>query len=403
MTPDAITRLFKEAYDTFPPLEGKPTDDDLLAIRRTLLLLLLVIPYDQLGRIHSLMAILTEATKYGADHGNKKFARPQRLPLYDDTIANNATTVVRVRSEAAHKSRLDDYASYEAAERGVVKFLRDVVNEIWYNDPEDADLFYTKVTAIDIMALLDANRVGLYAVDMITLCTNMIQYYVQAEGIPQYILMMEDAQKKAKRAGMLIADVELVMIALAAVLAAQHFPRKVTDWEGRPAIDRTWRAWKVEFRQAHIRRQRQLQASEGGEPLGGAHAVLPAPPGTIDRLGTALDNLALAAANDTTVLQQLTSANLALTATNAALTAANKKLSEALAKLQATRPTTPGPPPTSNKPFPGNYCWTHGHRVSQTHMSATCGGKAAGHQDLGTTSNTMGGSEKNKGWNTRPT
>jgi hypothetical protein len=133
----------------------------------------------------------------------------------------------------------------------------------------------------------------------------------------------------------------------------------------------------VEFRQAHIQRQRQLQASAGGEPLGGANAVIPAPPGTIDGLGTALDNLALAAANDTTVLQQLTSANLALTATNAALMAANKKLLEALAKLQATSPTTPGPPPTSNKPFPGNYCWTHGHRVSQTHTSATCSGKAS--------------------------
>ncbi len=47
-----------------------------------------------------------------------------------------------------------------------------------------------------------------------------------------------------------IADVDLVMMASAAVLAAQHFPHKVTDWEGRPAIDRTWRAWKVEFRQA---------------------------------------------------------------------------------------------------------------------------------------------------------
>ncbi len=129
----------------------------------------------------------------------------------------------------------------------------------------------------------------------------------------------------------------------------------------------------------------------------------PAPPGTIDRLETALDNLALAAANDTTVLQQLTSANLALTATNATLTAANKNLSEALAKFQATRPTTPGPPPTSNKPFPGNYCWIHGHCVSQMHTSATCGGKATGHQDKATTSNTMGGSEKNKGWNTRCT
>ena len=64
--------------------------------------------------------------------------------------------------------------------------------------------------------------------------------------------MMEDAQKKAKRAGMPIADVELVMMASAAVLAAQHFPRKVTDWEGHPAINHTWRVWKVEFRQAHI-------------------------------------------------------------------------------------------------------------------------------------------------------
>jgi hypothetical protein len=324
----------------------------------------MVIPYYQLGGIHSLVAILTEATKYEADHGNKKFVRPQRLPLYDDTIADNATTVVRVRSEAAHKSRLDDYASYEAAKRGVAKFLRDVVDKIWYNDLKDADLFYTKVTAIDIMALLDTNSGGLHAVNMITLRTNMIQYYVQAEGIPQYIVMMEDAQKKAKRAGMPIADVELVMMASVSVLAAQPFPCQVTDWEGRPAIDRTWRAWKVEFRQAHIRRQCQLQASGGGEPLSGAHAILSAPPGTIDRLGTALGNLALAAANDTTVLQQLTSANLALTATNATLTTANKKLSEALTKLQATRPSTPGLPLTSNKPFPGNYCWTHGHRVN---------------------------------------
>jgi hypothetical protein len=302
------------------------------------------------------MAILIEATKYKADHGNKKFVRPKCLPLYDTTIAEDATTVIRVCAEAAHKSRLDDFAHYKAAKRGVAKFLHDVVDKIWYNNFEDANLFYTKVTAIDIMALLDANSEGLHAVDMITLRTNMIQYYVQTEGIPQFIVMMEDAQKKAKRVGMPIADVELVMMASVAVLGAQHDPRKVDDWEGRPAIDRTWRAWKVEFHQAHIKRQCQLQASGNGEPLSGAHTVLPAPAGTIDRWGTALDNLALAAANNTTVLQQLTAANLALTATNALLTSANKKLSEALAKVQATKPGTPGTPCPSNKPFPGNYC-----------------------------------------------
>jgi hypothetical protein len=399
MTPDAITRLFKEAYDTFPPLEGKPTDDDLLAIREALLPLLMVIPYDQLNGVHSLTAILTEAVKYEAEHGNAKFVRPSRLSLYDKNIADNATTVVRVRAEAAHKARLHDYASYEAAERGVAKFLRDVVDEIWYNDLKDADTFYTKVTAIDIMAFLDANSGGLHAVDMISLRTNMTQYYVQADGIPQFIVMMEDAQNKAKRAGMPIADVELVMMASAAVLAAQHFPREVDDWEGLPAVDRTWRAWKVAFRLAHLKRQRQLQASGGGEPLRGANAALPAPAITIDRLGTALDNLALAAANDTTVLQQLTAANLALTTSNASLTAANKKLSEALAKVPgASAPSTPRLPRTVNKPKPGNYCWTHGHRISKHHTSATCGSKAAGHMDAATASNTMGGSDANKGW-----
>ncbi len=217
----------------------------------------------------------------------------------------------------AHKSPLDDYASYEAAKRGVAKILRNAIDEIWYNDLKDAETFYTKVTAINIMALLDANSGGLHAVDMISLHTNTTQYYAEVDGIPQFIVMMEDAQKKAKRANMPIADVELVMMASAAVLAAQHFPHEVDDWEGLPAVDRTWRAWKVAFRLAHIKRQRQLQASGGGEPLGGAHSVLPAPDITIDHLQTALDNLALAVANDTTVLQQLATANLALTTSNA--------------------------------------------------------------------------------------
>ncbi len=114
----------------------------------------------QLKGIHSLTAILTEAAKYEAEHGNKKFVRPIRLPLYDKNIADDATAVIRVRAEAAHKSRLDDYASYETAERGVAKFLCYVVDEIWYNDLKDDDTFYTKVMAIDIMDLLDANWGG---------------------------------------------------------------------------------------------------------------------------------------------------------------------------------------------------------------------------------------------------
>ena len=329
MRPDAVTLLFKEAFDVFPPIEGKPTDDDLLSIREVLLPILMIIPFDAVGGIHSLTALLTEPAKYAAAHGGTQFLRPARLLLYDATIPDDAATVVRVKAEAAHKSKLEDFANYEAAERGCAKFLRDVVDEVWYNDLKDADTFYTQVTALDIITFLDLNSGGLHAVDMISLRTNMHQYYTQADGVPQYIIMLEDAQKKAKRAGMPIADIELVMMASAAVLAAQHFPREVDDWEGLPATSRTWTAWKTAFRLAHLKRQRQILASGGGEPLGGAHGVLPAHlPPVMDRLESALDNLALAATNDKAVVEQLTAANLALTSTIATLTATVKKLAD---------------------------------------------------------------------------
>jgi hypothetical protein len=90
-----------------------------------------------------------------------------------------------------------------------------------------------------------------------------------------------------------------------------------------------WTAWKTAFRLAHVKRQQQILASGGGEPLGRAHGVIPAMAPLIGHLKTALDNLALAAANDTMVLQQLIAAYLALTATITLLTATNKKLDDA--------------------------------------------------------------------------
>ncbi len=349
-----------------------------------------------------LTAILTEAVKYEADHG-AKFVHPACLPLYDKTIADDTMTVICICAEAAHKSRLNDYTSYEADKQTMSKFLHNIMDEIWYNDLKHANTFYTKVTTTNIMALLDANSRGLHALDMITMHTNMAQYYVQVDGIPQFIVMLEDAQKKAMRASMPIANVKLVMMASAAVLAAQHFPREVDDWEGLLALARMWQAWKVAFCLAHLERQRQLQASGGGKPLGGAHKVIPTAAPTIDRIGSALKNLALVALNGTTVLQQLTPSNLALTASVTLLTAANMKLADALARNKgavalALAPTT-GRGRMTNKPFPGKYCWTHGHWVNQAHTSATCRNKAAGHRDDAASTNTMGSSDADKRWN----
>ncbi len=192
------------------------------------------------------------------------------------------------------------------------------------------------------------------------------------------------------------------MPASAAVLAAQHFPHKVDDSEGLPAAARTWTAWKTAFCLAHLRRQCQISASGGGKPLGGAHGVTPDLPPAMDHLGLALGNLVLVATNDTAVLQQLTAVNLALSSTITTLTATNKKLVDTAANTPSRGSATPMASSKNSRstknPFPCNYCWTHGHCCSEQHMSATCGHKAPGHKDRATRLNTMGGSEKDKGW-----
>jgi hypothetical protein len=162
--------------------------------------------------------------------------------------------------------------------------------------------------------------------------------------------------------------------------------------------------WKTAFRLAHLKRQHQILASGGVGPLSGAHGVLPAAGPAIGQLETALDYLALAATKDTAILQQLTSANLALTATIRTLTATNKKLVDATAPAKGT-PTAGTPSVTPGEgvripPHPGNYCWRHGRRISKEHTSATCARKAMGHRDDATVANTLGGSEKDKGWYT---
>jgi hypothetical protein len=199
------------------------------------------------------------------------------------------------------------------------------------------------------------------------------------------------------------------MMALAAVLAAKHFPHEANNWEGLLAASCTWQAWKVAFCLAHLKRQHQLQALGGVEPLGGAHMVIPTAAPTIDRISKALENLALAASNDTTVLQQLTVANLALIALVTLLTVANKRLLDVLVHSKggtatatlATLASAPAPPKpcSATRAFLGNYCWTHGHRVNHTHTSATCTHKAPGHKEDATTAVTMGGSKREKGWN----
>jgi hypothetical protein len=409
MTPEEITMLFAMASDSFQPVFGQPTDNDLTAIRELLYPLLLDIPYDEAGA-HNLIGLLEPTASYTTTWGDP-FPIPPCPPTYP-AVPDKATTVVRARREAKHAILVKDFATYEATERATAKFLRNAVDEIWYRDLRHARSFYTNVTAKQLMEHLDANCGGLHPAELINLPTEMLSYCTQADGIPEYINMLEEAQRKLARANLPMLDDQLLAIASTSVLASGHFPRPTNEWEALARNNKTWTAWKTHYRAAHIARKRQMLAAGATPASGMAHAVLGGedatiPPDTFTRLDGYLDNLAAAATTERSTLAQLIETNATLTANIATLTTSVASLTAAYTILANAKNTNQTPSTgkkrsggtTADKNLAaGGYCWTHGYRVRKRHDSTTCNNKAEGHKDAATRSNTMNGSTANKGW-----
>jgi hypothetical protein len=313
MTPEEITSVFATAAAAFQPIVGQPSKDDLTALRDVLYPLLLDIPYTEYAMddpaltAHNLVGLSEPVATYMARWG-EAFPIPARPPAYP-AIPDDATAVVRARREAEHALKVADFASYEAAERAVAKFIRDAVDELWYRNLRHPRSYYTAVTANALLLHLDANCGGLHPSELVNLPTEMMGYYVDAEGIPEYINMLEDAQRKLARANLPMSDDQLLAIALTAVLASEHFPRPTDEWEALPRIQKTWTAWKTHYCAAHLARKCLLLASGRSTSTGNtAHAVTydaTLQPDTLNRLDGYLDNLAAAATNDRTTLSQL--------------------------------------------------------------------------------------------------
>ena len=91
-----------------------------------------------------------------------------------------------------------------------------------------------------IFAHLQAGCNGRHALDLLALHNEMQRYHLEVEGIPEYIKMLEDAQRQAGREGRTIADKTLLLFSSTAMLTSERFPRANDDWEERAERDKTW-------------------------------------------------------------------------------------------------------------------------------------------------------------------
>ena len=63
-----------------------------------------------------MIGLIRPEAAYVARYG-EAFPKPTRVRAYNNTIYDNATAVVHARTEAAHKSKRADRATYETARR----------------------------------------------------------------------------------------------------------------------------------------------------------------------------------------------------------------------------------------------------------------------------------------------
>ena len=174
---EEIVAKCADAIGKFEPIDGQPSETDLTRIQEVVAPLLLQIPYDKTGGTHNLIGLIQPVTAYTTRYGTE-FAEPTQVGAYDTTIDENATSLVRVLTEAAHKAKRDNCGTYKTARQETAHFILPVIEDTWVQELRYTETFYTEVAPKALLAYLQAGCTGCHALDLLALHNEMQRYHL---------------------------------------------------------------------------------------------------------------------------------------------------------------------------------------------------------------------------------
>ena len=95
------------------------------------------------------------------------------------------------------------------------------------------------------------------AVDILQVTKTLFK---ETEGIPKFINAMEAAQRKSKRAKLVINDEYLHAVALKSLLQPGEYETETREWSKSPEDEQTWEEWKTNFRAEYVAKRRSEAA-----------------------------------------------------------------------------------------------------------------------------------------------
>ena len=100
---------------------------------------------------------------------------------------------------------------------------------MWYKDLLNAITFYNSVTVYNLLQNLVVNSGGLHRNDLVNLPTEMLHYYAESKGIPEFILKLEEAREKLAQGSLPMSDEVLLVTASSQVFASLHYPEATRE------------------------------------------------------------------------------------------------------------------------------------------------------------------------------
>ena len=84
--------------------------------------------------------------------------------------------------------------------------------------------------------------------------------FSNADGIPQYINVMEAAHRKSKRVKLVINDEYMHAVALKLLLHPGEYKTETREWSKLQETQQAWTKWKTTFQEAYVAKRRSEAA-----------------------------------------------------------------------------------------------------------------------------------------------
>ena len=214
-----IVSLFNTAQESYAPIVGPPTDDNMVRLRKAVLTILYSISLGSNAGFPSGLILTNMAYKRSLRTNVGFDCMISAYKLYDPSIKDDATDGLCTKMDCEWTARIATQLLIRSCEVRYRSFILKVFEDTWVWRLCEPDSFYTRVAQRDILDLLSTYSGGIKHAYVVTMFATMDLCWAEVPRVPKFINRFDDARKKFTRTSLPIKDDWLANMATSALLS----------------------------------------------------------------------------------------------------------------------------------------------------------------------------------------